>query len=63
MRSQDTNLRQTFETRFQQKFETKLNKLYWETYARKAHKKPSIVKQLCLTCITFKTDAANLQSN
>ena len=27
MRSQDTNLRQSYETRFQQKFKTKLNKL------------------------------------
>ena len=27
IRSQDTNLRQSYETRFQQKFETKLNKL------------------------------------
>ena len=27
MRSQDTNLRQNYETRFQQKLETKLNKL------------------------------------
>ena len=27
MRSQDTNLRRSYETRFQQKFKTKLNKL------------------------------------
>ena len=63
MRSQDTNLSRSYETRFQRKFKTKLNKLWWETYARKLHKKPSIVKQLIIACITFKTDVAKLQSN
>ena len=63
MRSQDTNLRRSYETRFQQKFKTKLNKLWWETYARKVHKKPSIVKQLLIACIILKTDVSNLQSN
>ena len=32
-------------------------------YARKVHQKPSIVKQLFIACITFKTDVANFQSN
>ena len=63
MHSQDTNLRLSYETRFSQKFETKLNKLWWKTYARKVHKKPSIIKQLFIACIIFKTDVANLQSN
>ena len=63
VRSQDTNLRWSYETRFQQKFKTKLNKLWWETYARKIYKNPSIVKQLFITCIISKTDVANLQSN
>ena len=63
MRSQDTNLRRSHETRFQQKFKTKLNKLWWETYARKVRKKPWFVKQLFIACITFKTDVANLQPN
>ena len=54
MRSQDTNLRRSYEMRFQQKFNTKLNKFWWETYARKAHKKPPIVKQLFIGCISFK---------
>ena len=63
LHSQDTNLRWSYEARFQQKFKTKLDKLKWETYARKVHKKSSIVKQLFVTCITFKTDIANLLSN
>ena len=63
MQSQDINLRGGYETRFQQKFNTKLNKLWLETYARKVHKKPSIEMQLLIACIIFKTDAANLQSN
>ena len=46
MRSQDKNLRRNYKTRSQQKFKTKLNKLWWETYARKVCKKPSFVKQL-----------------
>ena len=29
---QDRNLRQSHETRFKQKFKTKLNKLWWETF-------------------------------
>ena len=62
MRSQDTNLRRSYETRFQQKFKTKLNKLWWETYVRKVHKKPSTVKQVLIACITFKAEVANLQS-
>ena len=49
-----TNLRRNHETRFQQKFKTKLNKL-WETYARKIHKKPSILKQLFIACMTSLT--------
>ena len=60
MRSQDTDLRENYETKFQQKFKTKLNKLWWERYARNVHKKPFTVKQLFITCITFKTDFANL---
>ena len=63
MRLQDTNLRRSYKKRFQQRFKTKLNKLWWETYARKVHKKPSIVKQLFIACIIFKTDVAKLQSN
>ena len=63
MHSKDTNLSRSYERRFQQKFKTKLNKLWWETYARKVHKKPSIVKQLFIACIIFKTDVANLQSH
>ena len=54
MRSQDTYLRRSFETRFQQKFKTKLNKLWWETYPRKVYKKPTIVKKLFIACIIFK---------
>ena len=34
-----------------------------KTYARKVHKKPSIVKQLFIACKTFKTEFANLQSD
>ena len=63
IRSQDPNLTRSYETRFQQKFETKLNKLWWQTCARKVHKKPSIVKQLFIACKSFKTDVVNLQSN
>ena len=63
IRSQDTILTRSYETRFQQKFETKLNKLWWETCARKVHKKPSIVKQLFIACKSFKTGVVNLQSN
>ena len=54
MHSQDTNLRRSYETRFQQKFKKKLNKLWWETYARKTHTKPSIVKKLFIGYISFK---------
>ena len=32
-------------------------------FAGKVHKEPSIVKQLFIACITFKTDAGNLQTN
>ena len=53
MHSQDKNLRRIYETRFQQKFKTKLHKLWWETYARKVHRKPSIVKQLFIACIIY----------
>ena len=63
MRSQDTNLSWSHETRFQQQFKPKLNKLWWETYGRKVQKKPSIVKQLFIAFITFKADIGNLQSN
>ena len=38
-------------------------KILNKTYARKIHKKPFIVKQLFITCITSKTDFTNLQSN
>ena len=62
MGSQDTNLRRSYETKFQQKFKTKLSKLWWETYGRKVIRKPFIVKQLFMACITFKTDVPNLQS-
>ena len=61
MRSQDTNLRRSYEARFQEKLKAKLNKLRWETYARKVHKKPSTVKQVLIACITFKAEVANLQ--
>ena len=63
IRSQDTDLRGSHETRFQQKLKTKLSKLKSEAYARKVHKKPSIVKQLFIVCITLKTDVSNLQSS
>ena len=62
MRSQNKNLRRSYETRFQQEFKTKSNKLECETYARKVHKKSSIVKQLFIACITFKTNVADLKS-
>ena len=32
-------------------------------YARNVRKNPSIVRQLFIVCITFKTDVAKLQSN
>ena len=35
----------------------------WLYSYAKINKKPSILKQLFLTCITFKTEVANLQSN
>ena len=60
----DTDLRRTYETnKILKKVKTKLNKLWWETDARKVHKKPSIVKQLFIDCIIFKTDVASLQYN
>ena len=63
MRSKYTNWRWSYETRFLQKFKTKLNKLWWETYAIKVNKNLSIVKQLFIACITFETDVTNLESN
>ena len=63
MRSLNKNLRRSYETRFQQEFKTKSNKLECETYTRKVHKKSSIVKQLFIGCITFKPNVADLKSN
>ena len=54
MRSEDTNLRRSYEARFQQKLRTKLNNLCRETYTGKVHKEPSIVTQLLIAYINFK---------
>ena len=63
MHLRNTNLKQSYETKFKQKFKLDLKRLQRQSYATKVYKKPSIVKKLFIVCITFKTDVANFKRN
>ena len=56
IRLQNTKFRRSCEKKVQEKLKTQLHILWWETYTRKVHLKPSFVKQLFIACINFKTD-------